>query len=161
MSSIQLSLPRKFQISEDHCWLTLDPAGASREGSVEVTTDTAAKRGLPASEEAWSGWLYTGGGAVLCCARRAAAALVASLNPAITSGKNGQDSEQLQAAQYRLLLLLWREHRNALYPAALCCLADLKEVGVRGGVEQCGSAGRQVFVCEWDGECACLSARKG
>ncbi len=37
-----------------------------RNESVEVTTDTAAKRGLAPSEEAWRGWLYNGGHAVSC-----------------------------------------------------------------------------------------------
>lgn len=53
------------QVSEDHCWINMG-ADASREASVEVTTDTAAKRGLAPSEEAWRGWLYNGGHAVLC-----------------------------------------------------------------------------------------------
>lgn len=48
--------------------MNYDPKGA-REGSVEVTTDTAAKRGLAVSEERWQGWLYTGGHAVLCSPR--------------------------------------------------------------------------------------------
>ena len=33
---------------------------------MEVTTDTAAKRGLAPSEDAWRGWLYSGGTAVVC-----------------------------------------------------------------------------------------------
>ena len=58
--------PDWLQVSEDHCWLTLDPEHGSREASVEITTDTAAKRGLPVSEAAWCGWLYSGGKASLC-----------------------------------------------------------------------------------------------
>lgn len=53
------------QVSEDHCWLTLAEDG-SREASVEVTTDAAAKRGLPADASAWDGWLYNGGRATVC-----------------------------------------------------------------------------------------------
>ena len=53
------------QVSEDHCWIVLDPEGG-REASVEVTTDNAPKRGLPAGEAAWQGWLYSGGHATLC-----------------------------------------------------------------------------------------------
>ncbi len=45
--------------------MALDSSGA-REAAVEVTTDTAAKRGLAPSEDAWRGWLYTGGCAVVC-----------------------------------------------------------------------------------------------
>lgn len=56
---------------------------------MEVTTDSAAKRGLPVAPDAWSGWLYTGGNAVLCTPHQALAALVASLNPAVTGGKKG------------------------------------------------------------------------
>lgn len=125
-------------ISEDHCWLQLGPGPGPREGgagaqpsrelSVEVTTDTPAKRGLPATEEAWAGWLYNGGRAVLCCRHRTLAALANSLNPAVTGGKKGQDSEQLQALQYCLLSALWRERPAAMYPAALCSLGDLEEV---------------------------------
>ena len=55
----------KKQVSEDHCWINVDPEG-SRDGTVEITTDTAAKRGQVVSADAWSGWLYTGGHAVLC-----------------------------------------------------------------------------------------------
>ena len=51
------------QVSEDHCWIALGPG---REDAIEVTTDTAAKRGLAPSAEAWAGWLYNGGHAVLC-----------------------------------------------------------------------------------------------
>ena len=40
--------------------------GPRREDAIEVTTDTAAKRGLAPSAEAWAGWLYNGGHAVLC-----------------------------------------------------------------------------------------------
>ena len=40
--------------------------GSGREDAIEVTTDTAAKRGLAPSAEAWAGWLYNGGHAVLC-----------------------------------------------------------------------------------------------
>lgn len=54
-----------LQVSEDHCWISLCPDG-DRRGTVEVTTDTAAKRGQAVGEEAWKGWLYTGGHAVLC-----------------------------------------------------------------------------------------------
>lgn len=53
------------QVSEDHCWLTLAEDG-SREASVEVTTDTTAKRGLAADAAAWDGWLYNGGHATVC-----------------------------------------------------------------------------------------------
>lgn len=53
------------QVSEDHCWLTTDPA-AGREGTIEVTTDSAAKRALPVDAAAWQGWLYSGGHAPVC-----------------------------------------------------------------------------------------------
>ena len=39
------------------------------------------------------------------------------------------DSEELQLAQKRLLEVLLRLQPAALYPAALCALADLLEVG--------------------------------
>ncbi len=53
------------QVSEDHCWLNTDPGGG-REGTIEVTTDSAAKRALPVDAAAWQGWLYSGGHAPLC-----------------------------------------------------------------------------------------------
>ncbi len=53
------------QVSEDHCWLNCDPGGG-REGTIEVTTDSAAKRALPVDAAAWQGWLYSGGHAPLC-----------------------------------------------------------------------------------------------
>lgn len=140
-----------LQISEDHCWLTLDAASPDRLSSVEVTTDTAAKRGQPASEDAWSGWLYTGGHAVTCCRRRAVAALVNSLNPSVTAGKSGRDSEQVQAVQFTLLRLLWGEHQDALYPAAICSLADLEEVKGSSGL-----GGRRKFKLKGGGKAAGL-----
>lgn len=82
----------RMQISEDHCWIQLSNR-SDRETTVEVTTDTAAKRGLPVSREAWEGWLYTGGHAVLCSPHAALAALVSSLNPAISGGKKGVSLE--------------------------------------------------------------------
>lgn len=60
------------QVSEDHCWLSLDGSGA-RAAAVEVTTDTAAKRGLAPSDDAWRGWLYSGGSAVVCSPQVASA----------------------------------------------------------------------------------------
>lgn len=54
-----------MQVSEDHCWLSLNGSG-ERAAAVEVTTDTAAKRGLAPSEDAWRGWLYSGGSAGVC-----------------------------------------------------------------------------------------------
>ena len=53
------------QVSEDHCWINYDPNGG-REGTVEVTTDNASRRGQAVSADAWDGWLYSGGHAVLC-----------------------------------------------------------------------------------------------
>ena len=99
MKCIKHALKLKMQISEDHCWLTLDPDSPTAASSIEVTTDTAAKRGLAATQEAWAGWLYTGGHAVTCAPRRAVAALVNSVNPTVTTGKNGRDSEQLQVGR--------------------------------------------------------------
>ena len=63
--AIRRSHAARPQVSEDHCWLSLDGSGA-RGAAVEVTTDTAAKRGLAPSEDAWRGWLYSGGNAVVC-----------------------------------------------------------------------------------------------
>ncbi|KAI7841369.1 hypothetical protein COHA_004987 [Chlorella ohadii] len=116
----------RMQVSEDHCWLQL--GAGQRETTIEVTTDTAAKRGLPVAPDAWRGWLYTGGHAVLCSPHQALAALVTSINPSVTGGKKGVDSEELQLAQKRMLEALLRRQPGALYPAALCALADLQEV---------------------------------
>ncbi|GAB4822004.1 hypothetical protein N2152v2_009050 [Parachlorella kessleri] len=135
-----------MQVSEDHCWLTLDPDIPTAASSVEVTTDTATKRGLAATQEAWAGWLYTGGRAVTCPPRRAVAALVNSVNPTVTTGKNGRDSEQLQALQYCLLRLLWQKHRHLMYPAAICSLADLKEVVGQDELDAALAAGDQAHL---------------
>jgi hypothetical protein len=48
--------------------VNFDASGA-REGTIEVTTDTAAKRGLAVSEDRWQSWLYSGGHAVLCSSK--------------------------------------------------------------------------------------------
>ena len=68
----QCSHSARPQVSEDHCWLSLDGSG-ERAAAVEVTTDTAAKRGLAPSEAAWRGWLYSGGTAVVCSPQVASA----------------------------------------------------------------------------------------
>lgn len=62
------------QVSEDHCWLNMDAEGR-REGTIEVTTDNAAKRALPVEAAAWQGWLYSGGHAPLCSPQVATARL--------------------------------------------------------------------------------------
>jgi len=78
---------RPPQVSEDHCWLSLDGSGA-RGAAVEVTTDTAAKRGLAPSEDAWRGWLYSGGHAVVCSHKvRGAAGARAVDETQATSGR--------------------------------------------------------------------------
>ena len=53
---------------------------------MEVTTVNKAKRGAMVEEDAWAGWLYSGGHAVECNAHRKIVAMITSLNPAI--GKN-------------------------------------------------------------------------
>lgn len=56
-------------------------------------------------------------------------ALVASLNPSIVARQNtGTDSEALQQLQHDLLKVIHKQHPQAMYPAALCTLADLVEV---------------------------------
>lgn len=45
------------------------------------------------------------------------------------------DSEELQAVQRRLLEVLLREQPAALYPAAMCTLADLLEVSVQDALD--------------------------
>lgn len=48
----------------------------------------------------------------------------------------GRDSELLQAVQWRLLSLLREEAPQALYPAALCALADLQEVEAQNALDE-------------------------
>ncbi|CAL5220033.1 g1979 [Coccomyxa viridis] len=116
----------RLQVSEDHCWISTGPA---REDAIEVTTDTAAKRGLAPSAEAWAGWLYNGGHAIMCSPQMAVTALVASLNPAIVARQNtGTDSAEVQELQKQLLEMIHRDFPQAMYPAAICALADLKEI---------------------------------
>lgn len=134
-----LGLDVYMQVSEDHCFLNLD-RGGSREGSVEVTTDTAAKRAKPAEHDAWAGWLYNGGHALLCRPRQVVAALITSIHPIVTPGKSTSSKkkvycERLQALQYHLLLMLRRTAPDALYPAAIYALADLQETVEEDAVE--------------------------
>ncbi|KAK9861542.1 hypothetical protein WJX84_007248 [Apatococcus fuscideae] len=118
----------RFQVSEDHCWLTLAESG-EREASIEITTDAADKRGLPVDAAAWDGWLYSGGHATVCTPQMCAAALVASINPSIVARQNtGTDSEGVQLLQESLLRLIHTEFPGAMYPAALCALGDLYEI---------------------------------
>lgn len=121
-----LGIPVYMQISEDHCFLNLDSSG-SREGSVEVTTDSALRRGLAASEESWAGWLYAGGHAVICSPKHIIASLVTSMNPILASGKKATACDRLRSVQLHLLSILREIAPSSLYPAALCALADLKE----------------------------------
>ncbi len=80
--------------------------------------------------QAWNGWLYSGGSAHVCrTPAQLAAALVTSMDPCIVRKKSGDaESEELQAVQRRLLGLVEREWRDALYPAAACTLANLCDV---------------------------------
>ncbi len=80
--------------------------------------------------QAWRGWLYSGGSAHVCrTPAQLAAALVTSMDPCIAKKKSGDaESEELQALQRRLLGLVEREWRDALYPAAACTLANLRDV---------------------------------
>ncbi|KAK9839917.1 hypothetical protein WJX74_000318 [Apatococcus lobatus] len=131
----------RFQVSEDHCWLTLGEDG-SREASVEVTTDAAAKRGLAADAAAWEGWLYSGGHASVCSPQMCVAALVASMNPSIVARQNtGTDAEGVQLLQESLLKLIHTEHPGAMYPAATCALGDLCEIWGQEDVETALAAG--------------------
>lgn len=59
----------------------------------------------------------------------AVTAMVASMNPSINPRQNsGTDSEELQQLQHDLLQFIYQTHPEAMYPAALCALADLVEV---------------------------------
>lgn len=54
---------------------------------------------------------------------------MASLDPSIVKRQNtGVDSEHLQQLQRRLLEVVEGDAPAALYPAAACALADLREV---------------------------------
>ena len=80
--------------------------------------------------KAWKGWLYSGGSAHVCrTPAQLAAALVTSMDPCIVKKKNGgTESEELQELQLRLLGAIESDWRAALYPAAICTLADLRDV---------------------------------
>eukprot|EP00887_Chlorella_sp_A99_P006571 scaffold3.g6571.t1 len=59
----------------------------------------------------------------------------------VVPGKKGRDSELLQAVQWRLLSLLAEEAPGALYPAALCALADLLEVEKQDALDEALGSG--------------------
>lgn len=61
------------------------------------------------AEDAWRGWLYTGGAAVLCDPHQALAALVTSLNPSISSGKKGVS---VQRAAHERAVRVAGKHRQ-------------------------------------------------
>jgi len=123
-----------MQISEDHCFLQLDAQG-SREGSIEITADNPEKRGLPAQEKLWLGWLYCGGKAVLCSRQAAITAAVVSMNPLVIAGRKREYSEPLRRLQQNLLSLLYCEAPNAMYPAAIAALADLMDADEMDALE--------------------------
>lgn len=137
----------RMQVSEDHCWLQLG-AGGGQETSVEVTTDTAAKRGLPVAEDAWRAWLYTGGAAVLCTPHQALAALVTSLNPAISGGKKGVRWPLRLAA---LALDAWRTSSNLCpHPQPGCPLTPLPlQPPRRPTARSCRRCRRRCWSCCW------------
>lgn len=144
----------RMSISEDHAFLQLDPAGG-REGSVEVTADSAAKRGIQADEALWRGWLYSGGKALVCSRQQAVTAAVTSINPLIVAGKKPANSEPLRALQLELLSLICREVPAAMYPAAIAALAELKEEVEMNAIEAATAA------CDWDKVEAALARRPG
>lgn len=52
--------PLRMEVSEDHCWIRKG-RGDDSEDTIEVTVDRPDKRGLPVTDAAWRGWLYSGG----------------------------------------------------------------------------------------------------
>ena len=74
-------------------------------------------------------------------AQMAVTALVASINPSINPRQNsGTDSEDLQQLQHDLLQVIYKRHPEAIYPAALCALADLKEVQPQSACHQASNS---------------------
>lgn len=88
---------------------------------------------MAGARQAWKGWLYSGGSAHVCrTPAQLAATLVTSVDPCIVKRKSGDvESEELQALQRQLLGFLERGWRDALYPAATCTLANLRDVRER------------------------------
>ncbi|RMZ54933.1 hypothetical protein APUTEX25_000450, partial [Auxenochlorella protothecoides] len=106
----------RVQVSEDHCWLSLDGSGR-RDAAVELTTSNAALRGLAPGAEAWSGWLYAGGRAHTLTQRQVIASLVVSVDPTVVNGRAKKVSGQLAGLQLLLLRQL-QAAEAAMYPAA-------------------------------------------
>lgn len=119
------------QVSEDHCWLSLDGSGR-RDAAVELTTSNAALRGLAPGAEAWSGWLYAGGRAHTLTQRQVIASLVVSVDPTVVNGRAKKVSGQLAGLQLLLLLQL-QAAEAAMYPAAVCALAAVQQAWMNGG----------------------------
>ncbi|KAL6768405.1 hypothetical protein ACKKBF_B39025 [Auxenochlorella protothecoides x Auxenochlorella symbiontica] len=90
----------RVQVSEDHCWLSLDGSGR-RDAAVELTTSNAALRGLAPGAEAWSGWLYAGGRAHTLTQRQVIASLVVSVDPTVVNGR--AKKERLDSALEKAL----------------------------------------------------------
>ncbi|GMH40486.1 hypothetical protein BSKO_08390 [Bryopsis sp. KO-2023] len=125
-----------MQVSEDHCWLTLDRSGG-RLGSIEITTDRAEKRGLVVDESAWKGWLYCAGHGTVMDAKKALAAIVTSINPSIVDRPvNGIDSEDMQFLQCKILGWMDEHRQDLTYPNSVCTLADLYEVAWQDSVDK-------------------------
>jgi hypothetical protein len=139
----QLGIPVWFQVSEDHCFLNLEQDGRW-EGSVEVTQDRH-KRGQQAEAHAWQGWLYGGGRALLCSPQQVITALINSINPQL-SAKKSLNCERLQSLQFHLLLTVRQSAPDAMYPAALCTLADLTEYLEEHLLEECFNRGEHEMI---------------
>lgn len=120
------------QVSEDHCWLSLDGSGR-RDAAVELTTSNAALRGLAPGAEAWSGWLYAGGRAHTLTQRQVIASLVVSMDPTVVNGRAKRVSGPLAGLQLLLLRQL-QAAEAAMYPAAVCALAAVQQAWMNRGL---------------------------
>ena len=110
------------QVSEDHCWLTLDGTGA-RETAAEVAAERPQAQGEPPALSAWSTWLYTCGHATVCTRAQTAAAVVASMDTCV--GEKG--SEDCDAACKLQQQLFARLPPHALYCNARCLALELDQ----------------------------------
>ncbi|XP_015792192.1 menin [Tetranychus urticae] len=114
----------RLALSEDHAWVIFGEPG--NEQTAEISwrgKGSEDKRGQPVVTA--NCWLYLNGYPVLCTPSMIVCALVASMNPSISTAS---ESEQLASIQQKLLWVLYDKGLLVKYPMGIGNLGDLEEV---------------------------------
>ena len=128
-----------MQVAEDHCWISID-GKLQRSSAAEVAAASSALQGEPPPSDAWATWLYCAGEATACTRAQAVAAILTSMDTCIGE-KSANESEHARALQRHLLEAIAARNPAALYPNAVCVLAELQQDAVLDAAREAAAAG--------------------